>query len=404
MAPHLTAGERDHIAGAGVERLGSLRWKLPDTPFRFMSTMDQLLEWKGTKTAIEIHALLTMQRRKDKVQPLAVRAVRKALRGATHHHGRVETRGRKRKVTPRGIAALDKARKRLQEKADGEHEVTWQKVIKTARVKAVHRTTASRRMNQAGINVKWRRPREKPQLTAHHKQDRAAACAKLRRLPQTYFANRVDLIIDNKMRPIPTTAEARKHLKRLKVRGHLRTPSEGLKPGYTKPNPKKHRANPGGSVTVCAGIQGDRVVMWAYLPQRWCGQAAVDLYQGAIKSTLRRTRGVKNKYLLLEDNDPTGYKSNAAIDAKKDLGIQTVDFPKYSPDLNPCDYFLWQCIDRRMDSCAPKGRETKTSFMARLRRVALATNRATIRKALAQMKPRIQAVYDAKGAHITMDA
>ena len=57
-----------------------------------------------------------------------------------------------------------------------------------------------------------------------------------------------------------------------------------------------------------------------------------------------------------------------------------------------------------MDQCAPKGRETKDSFMARLRRIALATDRAVIRRALAQMKPRVQAAYDAKGAHITMDA
>ena len=79
------------------------------------------------------------------------------------------------------------------------------------------------------------------------------------------------------------------------------------------------------------------------------------------------------------------------------------EFPKYSPDLNPCDYFLWKDIDRRMDQCAPSRREKRDAFLARLRRVALATDRAVIRKALLQMKPGIQAVYDQDGGHISMD-
>ena len=65
---------------------------------------------------------------------------------------------------------------------------------------------------------------------------------------------------------------------RMRVRGHLRTRGEGLKPVYTKPNPKKHRTNWGRSVSVCPGIKHDRVVMWLYLPKRWNADAAVGLY------------------------------------------------------------------------------------------------------------------------------
>ena len=51
-------------------------------------------------------------------------AIRKALHGNTHRRGRSEARGRKRRVSARAVEALDRTRKRLQEKADGEDEVT----------------------------------------------------------------------------------------------------------------------------------------------------------------------------------------------------------------------------------------------------------------------------------------
>ena len=37
-------------------------------------------------------------------------------------------------------------------------------------------------------------------------------------------------------------------------------------------------------------------------------------------------------YLIVEGNDPTGYKSNQAIGARGELGIRANQFPKYPPD------------------------------------------------------------------------
>lgn len=54
-----------------------------------------------------------------------------------------------------------------------------------------------------------------------------------------------------------------------------------------------------------------------------------------------------------EDNDPSGYKSKKALDAKDSLGITALDFPRYSPDLNPMDFFLWEEVERRMAKSAP---------------------------------------------------
>ena len=89
---------------------------------------------------------------------------------------------------------------------------------------------------------------------------------------------------------------AKRYARMRKVRFHLRTRSEGLQPGFTKPTAKKNRINPGASVNVCAGIFNGRIVLWHYLPARWNGQAAADLYQGRIIRTLRRCLGEKRSY------------------------------------------------------------------------------------------------------------
>ena len=102
-------------------------------------------------------------------------------------------------------------------------------------------------------------------------------------------------------------------------------------------------------------------------------------------------------FQILEDNDPTGYKSNQAISAKRDLKINPIEFPKYSPDLNPCDYFLWDEVTRRMENNKPKGKESVDAFKARLRRTALGIPQSVILKGVASMKERAKQIYDAEG-------
>lgn len=96
--------------------------------------------------------------------------------------------------------------------------------------------------------------------------------------------------MDNKKWDLPGSDRGRSYLKQLRVRGHLRTPQEGLQPGFTKPNPRKSRVNTGGSVSVCAGISGGKVVLWHYLPKRWSGEEAAKLFRGPVLRTLRRRR------------------------------------------------------------------------------------------------------------------
>lgn len=356
------------------------------------------------KSPIEIWKLHKKARRELRAKPIALTAIRRALKGQTHRSAEVETRGRKRSLTPRAIIALDKKRKELVKKCGGDREVAWHEVIKKARVKKVDPTTAKRALVDAGIAVASRAPREKPERKPEHLEERAEKCGKWRFLPKDYFSEKVDLIIDNKHYDVPTSEEARKFLGKIKVRRQIRTRAEGLLPQYTKPNIKRNRMNLGGSLSVCAGIHKNRVVLWKYLDPKWNGAAAANLYEKDIQRVLRRLCPPGRKPVIVEDNDPVGYKSSKARIVKKKLGFKIVSLPRYSPDLNPLDFFLWNDIGRRMRKCDPKAKkESVEDYKVRLRKVAMSTSRVLIRNALATMHKRIAAVYKAEGQNIKMD-
>ena len=161
--------------------------------------------------------------------------------------------------------------------------------------------------------------------------------------------------------------------------------------------------NTGGRVIVCAGISGGKIVLWEYLGPRWCGQAAADLYKGPIQKALKKRRGDKRKYLLLEDNDRTGYKSKKGMAAKSEAKIEAIEWPKYSPDLNPLDYAVWDAIESRMKDSAPSGGESVQAYKQRLRRAALRLPESVVRKAVAGIPHRMKAVVEAKGGNIPRD-
>ena len=159
----------------------------------------------------------------------------------------------------------------------------------------------------------------------------------------------------------------------------------------------------GGGLHICAGISNCKVVLWEYIEGRWNGAKAAALYKGPIYQTLQKHRGPKSRYIIVEDNYPAGYKSGKGKKAKREVGIKPKVWPRYSPDLNPFDFFLWENITDRMEASAPSGHETIDELKKRMRRVALRTPKAVIRKAILQMSTRIQKVYEEKGGDIDID-
>ena len=85
------------------------------------------------------------------------------------------------------------------------------------------------------------------------------------------------------------------------------------------------------------------------------------------------------------------------------MGITTIEWPRYSPELMPLDFSLWANIGLRMDGCAPRGRESVAAFKKRLRRVALETPAAEVRSAVEGMRKRAQQIWEADGKNIPRD-
>ena len=365
----------------------------------------QLREWQGetpTPSPLELHKKHKAERKAQRMKPLCLTAFRNFLRGRTYNKVE-ETRGRKRSLGPRAVAALNKKRRELVSKSNGEREVRWSEIIKKARVKAVHPATAKKSLQRAGIPVAARRPREKPSRKSEHIDERAEVCRRWRYLPNNYFNEEIDLIIDNKNVEAATTPDARAYKRKMKVRFQHRIRGEGLEPQYTKPNPRRNRKNLGGSVTVCAGVRNNKVVLWKYIEGKWNGAVAESVYRNDIAKVLGRHAPTKEHPSIIEDNDPTGYKSSKAKKAKKELGYRVVSLPRYSPDLNPLDFFLWNNIEQRMEASAPKGKESMDQFKKRLRKTAMSTSKRLLGKAVASIKKRAKAIHAAGGGDIDFD-
>ena len=68
------------------------------------------------------------------------------------------------------------------------------------------------------------------------------------------------------------------------------------------------------------------------------------------------------------------------------VNIKPFAIPKRSPDLNVCDYALWQEVNKRMraqEKAWPNSRkETRKAFMARLRRTAMRLPSSFVEKAI----------------------
>ena len=144
--------------------------------------------------------------------------------------------------------------------------------------------------------------------------------------------------------------------------------------------------------------------MWYAVPRgRWSGQAAADMYEGALRPGLDAAWGRTRRFMILEDNDPTGFKSGKGHGAKRRAKVDVFPIPKRSPDLSVMDYAVWKDVNRRMRaqerSWPAKKRETREQYVARLRRTALRLPETFIRESIGDMERRCERCYDAPGRY-----
>jgi Mg-chelatase subunit ChlI len=164
MAPHLTPAELDFIQE----------------------------KHNAGKTPIQIHSMLVSLRKRKKMLAPHLTKVRMALKGNTYKRSVVETRGRKLALSRHTVLKMNRARKTLLKKRKGQSEVRWADVAKAARAPKVHRTTAKKAFARENIPVAARRPREKPNRSKEHKDERVEIGKKLAKRPATFYSNKLD--------------------------------------------------------------------------------------------------------------------------------------------------------------------------------------------------------------------
>lgn len=137
--------------------------------------------------------------------------------------------------------------------------------------------------------------------------------------------------------------------------------------------------------------------------KKWNGRVAAAMYTGPVKAVLQYAWPREKKHLMLEDNDPTGFKSGLGETAKNAARIKAFVIPKRSPDLSVLDYAIWEFITRRMRAQEHKfslsKRETRDAYIERLRRAAMSIPKKSIGKAIASMKSRCELLHRARGGH-----
>ena len=185
------------------------------------------------------------------------------------------------------------------------------------------------------------------------------------------------------------------------VRGAYRQPGQGLDEAYVVV-PKDLRYTPGAkSVKVLAGVGRGRVRFWHVVNKKWNGREAASCYRGPILQGLRRAWPGKRKFRVLEDNDPSGFKASAGVEAKAKSGIAAFQIPRRSPDLNVCDYALWAAVNRKMrrqERNLPRAeKETRAEYIARLRRVAHGLTPAFIDRSIGDMRRLCQLLFKRRG-------
>lgn len=246
---------------------------------------------------------------------------------------------------------------------------------------------------------------EKPVLESADKSERLAWAHDHKHRSPAQWNRFIHAVIDNKVFPVYTSAKHRSYAARRVVRGAYRGRRRNVSDGYIKPR-KTLKQNTGHkSVMVACALGAGKVLMWHVVEGSWNGTAAARMYAGPLRRCLaRQYPGVKGNWRVLEDNDPAGYKSAKAKDAKKASSITTLDLPKRSPDLNPLDFNFWAAVNRKMREeergWPASKKESRAAFIVRLRKAARSFPSEYINGIVGAIAGRCHKVVAAKGGHI----
>ena len=309
-------------------------------------------------------------------------------------------RGRKRALSDADVDATIKCLECLVEEARGRTEVTLRMLHKESGCRVSCRTLARALHSR---NIKFYKLRSKPMLTDVDVRERLAFARKYRHRNGVWWEKHIHMHIGVKHFQIFQHAGARAYAASRRVRGVYRLPAQGLGRAYVRAD-KRLMYNPGvRGVQVLAGVGKGKMLVWQYIDGPWNSAAAANIYKGPILKAVKMTYPRERSWRVLEDNDPAGFKSGAGRAAKKAARLAEFNIPTPSPDLNVLDFAIWAEINKRMrkqEQRFPEDKvETRSQYLARLRRTALRLPSRFIRASIQGMQLRCARMFDAKGLH-----
>ena len=120
-----------------------------------------------------------------------------------------------------------------------------------------------------------------------------------------------------------------------------------------------------------------------------------DIFRDYLLPTVKEHFDEGADWWLLHDNDPGRHHSQLLRTFMHNNYIRPLDFPPYSPDLNPIEN-LWADMDKRMDSSAADTKEELEKLVAD---TWAATSKEYLRSLALSMPHRIQQVIDRNGEY-----
>lgn len=120
-----------------------------------------------------------------------------------------------------------------------------------------------------------------------------------------------------------------------------------------------------------------------------------DIFRAYLLPTVKEHFGEGADWWLLHDNDPGRHKSQVLKTFMHNNYIRPLEFPPYSPDLNPIEN-LWADMDKRM---ASEPAETKEELEKQVAAVWAETTQEYCSKLALSMPQRIAQVIERKGAY-----
>ncbi len=324
---------------------------------------------------------------------------------ATKAKKKPNPKGQPKKLPPKVMAKVVKTMTNLQKQAGVRKEITASMITAAAGVKVCDKTFQVAYKKQGGSFAKLK---EGPILEKGDIKVRYTWSGLRKSRSKEAWVTKPHAVIDNKKFPMYTTEAGRDHAARRCVRGAYQV--KGARPQQHLVKPKGGNMRfPARGVTVTAAVINGKIRMWDYVTGNWNGAAAAAMYKGPLIKSLTRAfpkhaKKARATWSVLEDNDPTGYKSRKGMDAKAEVGIVTDDLPRRSPNFNVLDCALRSQVDARMRAqeldFAKGFKETEAEFKQRLRKTAMGLPTSLVKRCVGDMRRRCQEVFDARGGWV----